>query len=258
MDTTISEDNPFGWDRYGFLFEVLRSRVQKPRHLDYGTYDGNVLRELSRAGVIATGVGVDINSEVLFSQPELPSNVELALVETMPVVTIPYPDASFDTASLLDVIEHVYDQESVLKELARTLKEGGELIVTVPKKNVFSFLDTGNVKFRFPRLHRWFYEKLYSKDEYQKRYVECRDGLFGDIEIKKMWHQHFSEVELTSMLVESGFEIKLLDGAGFFLRMLAIASFLLPRSGKMLAGLISFDTRTFKSSNLFCVATKKG
>lgn len=50
------------------------------------------------------------------------------------VTALPYPDASFDRALCLDVLEHLTyeDQPRALTELARVLKPGGVLFVSVP------------------------------------------------------------------------------------------------------------------------------
>lgn len=45
---------------------------------------------------------------------------------------IPFPDNSFDTAICFEVLEHLFDPMSAIKEAFRLLKPGGHLIVTVP------------------------------------------------------------------------------------------------------------------------------
>ena len=45
---------------------------------------------------------------------------------------IPLPDASQDVVILGEVLEHVYDPVSVLKETSRLLRPGGSLLATVP------------------------------------------------------------------------------------------------------------------------------
>jgi hypothetical protein len=64
MQTRISSENPFACDRYGFLWETLH-RSHPSRHLDYGAYDGLVLAELVCTGLVAAGVGVDVNRSVV-------------------------------------------------------------------------------------------------------------------------------------------------------------------------------------------------
>jgi ubiquinone/menaquinone biosynthesis C-methylase UbiE len=45
---------------------------------------------------------------------------------------MPWPDASFDTVFSCETIEHVPDPRAALNELARVLKPGGRLFLTVP------------------------------------------------------------------------------------------------------------------------------
>ena len=68
---------------------------------------------------------------------------------------IPFPDASFDTVILSDVLEHLPDPKLCWQEIARLLKPGGKLIMNVPfyahciHSRLFH-LQTS------PRRHLWF------------------------------------------------------------------------------------------------------
>src|SRR5262245_51971601 len=55
-------------------------------------------------------------------------------VTTGSLMALPFPDASYDRALCLDVLEHLAyeDQPRALSELARVLVPGGELLVSVP------------------------------------------------------------------------------------------------------------------------------
>jgi SAM-dependent methyltransferase len=55
-------------------------------------------------------------------------------VTTASLMALPFPDASFDRALCLDVLEHLAfeDQPRALAELYRVLVPGGELLVSVP------------------------------------------------------------------------------------------------------------------------------
>ena len=61
-------------------------------------------------------------------------NYSSARVRHGSVLDLPYPDATFDRALCLDVLEHLrYDEQPVaLAELFRVLRPGGELLVSVP------------------------------------------------------------------------------------------------------------------------------
>jgi ubiquinone/menaquinone biosynthesis C-methylase UbiE len=206
--------------------------------------------------VVAQAAGVDLNAGAIHKgRPGLPENATLYLLEEKGA--LPFPDAFFDSISILDVLEHIIDQHHILKALHRVLKPGAPLIVTVPKRNLLSFLDTGNFKFHFPRLHRLFYSLANSPEEYHKRYVACENGLFGDIEKGKGCHQHFSERELQELLEACGFKVVRFDGSGLFERFLILVESLLPRflRGPM-QKLKRLDAETFASSNLFCLAER--
>src|SRR5215203_4770416 len=88
------------------------------RVLDAGCGEGVVVDEY--AGKLAI-TGVDAN----YSSDRVTQGSLMAL---------PFPDASFDRALCLDVLEHLQyeEQPRALAELFRVLRPGGELFVSVP------------------------------------------------------------------------------------------------------------------------------
>ncbi len=48
------------------------------------------------------------------------------------VTALPFPDATFDLVCALDIIEHVDDDDSALREIARVAKPGGVLLISTP------------------------------------------------------------------------------------------------------------------------------
>jgi SAM-dependent methyltransferase len=62
------------------------------------------------------------------------ANYSSARVTHGSVTALPFPDASFDRALCLDVLEHLTfeEQPRALAELFRVLKPGGEVLVSVP------------------------------------------------------------------------------------------------------------------------------
>jgi SAM-dependent methyltransferase len=45
---------------------------------------------------------------------------------------LPFPDASFDRVIAAEILEHIDDDETAIRELARVLRPGGTMAVTVP------------------------------------------------------------------------------------------------------------------------------
>jgi len=88
------------------------------RVLDAGCGEGVLVDEYA-ARLRITGVDANYASEH---------------VTTGSLMALPFPDASFDRALCLDVLEHLAfdDQPRALAELARILAPGGELFVSVP------------------------------------------------------------------------------------------------------------------------------
>jgi ubiquinone/menaquinone biosynthesis C-methylase UbiE len=55
------------------------------------------------------------------------------------VLSIPYPDASFDTVLLISILEHLVPTElhNAFKEISRVLKSGGQVVYGVPVERPF-------------------------------------------------------------------------------------------------------------------------
>ena len=113
------------WDYYPTYLAKLRvvrgwldALPPAVRVLDAGCGEG-VLVEEYRSRLAIEGVDENYSS---------------ARVRSASILALPYPDASFDRAMCLDVLEHLTfeDQPRALGELFRILKPGGELLVSVP------------------------------------------------------------------------------------------------------------------------------
>jgi len=256
METRPSQANPFAYNRWGFAWEHIPA--SSASHLDFGCNDGTFLHSLRGKGIDRL-VGVDICRDAIERGRDRFPDLELLKIDR--ATPLPFEDASFDSVSILDVLEHVYEQRELLAELWRVLKDDGVLIVTIPGQHIFSWLDLGNIKFRFPRLHRWAYRLRHSAEEYEYRYVCNPDGLVGDVSAQKRWHEHFTRAKLEKLLAQAGFGVVVLDGAGLFSRWFAVGKLLL-RWAKPLCSLLDklqqWDAKKFRSTHLFCVARKRG
>jgi len=255
MRTVLSRDNPLGHTRAGYAWEMVPPGGEA--HLDYGCHDGVFLERLAAKGPRRL-VGVDLCREAIEAGRARRPNLELIHLDR--TSGLPFADASFGSISLLDVIEHIADQKAVLDELYRVLEPNGILIVTVPGLYCFSFMDVGNLKFRFPRLHRWAYCLRHSRAAYEARYAANADGLIGDVEAAKGWHEHFGRAQLAALLGGSGFAVVDFDGSGFLRRPIGLLALPLARFkpvNRLLESVYKLDARCFASMNLFCVARKQ-
>lgn len=119
------------------LKQVLPYLKQYPncRLLDIGCgWEAKLL--MSVESIISTGVGVD------FKAPSINTNKIQTLSLTLDK-KLPFEDQSFDFITMLAVMEHLENDEAILKECARLLKPGGGLLITVPSwyaKPILEFL----------------------------------------------------------------------------------------------------------------------
>lgn len=63
------------------------------------------------------------------------------------IQTAPFKDISFDLVTILDVLEHVDSEKKTIENIWRILRPGGVLILSVPHKGSFDFLDPDNLVF---------------------------------------------------------------------------------------------------------------
>jgi SAM-dependent methyltransferase len=99
--------------------------ARKHRILDVGCGTGTLLKYFSRYGV-AQGVDMDEDA-IAFCHMRGAHRVQK--VGPLP---LPFDDNTFDLITILDVLEHIDDDEGTLRELYRILRPGGMLMVSVP------------------------------------------------------------------------------------------------------------------------------
>jgi SAM-dependent methyltransferase len=104
---------------------LLRDRPAG-RILDVGCYDGQFAAQVLDAthGV----VGVDVSTDALQGARARGLHTVRAHLEA----GLPFTDASFATVIAAEIIEHVFDTQRVVDELARVLAPGGWLVLTTP------------------------------------------------------------------------------------------------------------------------------
>lgn len=146
----------FGIDRRWRRLAVRRITVPEGGAvLDVATGTGDVALEIARqtdSSVLITGV--DFSSEMValgqqkVAQTPFSARIDLHVA---PCEAIPFPDNSFDAATIAFGIRNVDDRLKGLTEITRTLKPGGRLVV-------LEFSNPESAAFR--ALYHWYFRRV--------------------------------------------------------------------------------------------------
>jgi ubiquinone/menaquinone biosynthesis C-methylase UbiE len=126
--------------------QSLISKYVKGKTLDIGCGTGQMFQLLESNGITDT-YGVDLSDYLAFGRPKEFKSVNLNTEK------IPYADNTFDSATSIEVIEHLENPYHYLRESARVLRPGGIFIMSTPNiPHVFNRLTffKNNQFYRFP------------------------------------------------------------------------------------------------------------
>jgi ubiquinone/menaquinone biosynthesis C-methylase UbiE len=102
---------------------------ERPVIVDLGCSTGHLLHDLNEKVRRASLVGVDaVREGLVHAHAAVPG----AALFHASVAELPFADGSVDGAVALNLLEHISDDTSVLRELARVLRPGGRAVVVVP------------------------------------------------------------------------------------------------------------------------------
>ena len=112
--------------RERLLLDLFRSGSPGPRVLDAGAGQGTMTVKLEQLGFEVTSTDV---SSAAVDRLRRNANGD---VHQASVTDLPFDDGIFDGAVLGEVLEHVEDDGGALAEIARVLRSGGVLALSVP------------------------------------------------------------------------------------------------------------------------------
>jgi SAM-dependent methyltransferase len=170
--------------RERLLLDLFLSASPGPSVLNAGAGQGSFSLRLAQLGFEVTSVD-DSPAAVDVLRGRLQGTVELADVTAMP-----FADESFDAAVLGEVLEHVPDDTGALSEVARVLRPGGVLAVSVPANPA-----------RFGPSDRWAgHLRRYSRhmlvDACERSGFRVRRCIAWGFPVSALYHRHLYERRL--------------------------------------------------------------
>jgi len=121
------------WAHKEGLCRIVLARLERAKDvLDYGCGDGWYAARFVVAGLRTCGVDKSARA-IGFASRIVPEG----RFEVADGSAIPFPDSSFDAVTCIQVFEHMTEEAiaAALREIARVLRPGGKLIVSVPSTN---------------------------------------------------------------------------------------------------------------------------
>jgi 2-polyprenyl-3-methyl-5-hydroxy-6-metoxy-1,4-benzoquinol methylase len=117
--------------REGLLLQLLLAADPEKRILNAGAGQGTLSAHLERRDFTVTSV--DNNAEVI---AYLRGRVRGEVVQA-DVRALPFDDCQFDAVVLGEVLEHVSEDAAALREVARVVRPGGVVAISVPANPLY-------------------------------------------------------------------------------------------------------------------------
>lgn len=134
MDELYTSKNPLVKFVHCQRLEAIAGAMPKKeglKVLDAGCGEGHLLEELHKRNPSNHYYGVDA-TEVAIQKARQRS--PFATCDLMDLSALTFEDNFFDVITITEVLEHIYDYQSVINELKRVLTRNGILIITFPNE----------------------------------------------------------------------------------------------------------------------------
>lgn len=118
------------YHRYFFAANLVAGK----HVLDIASGEGYGTHILAQSA--ARAAGVDISPEAVANATKNYAGENLSFLEGS-AVAIPLPDASVDVVVSFETLEHLHEQEKMLQEIRRVLRDDGLLIMSTPNRRIY-------------------------------------------------------------------------------------------------------------------------
>ncbi len=199
----------------------------RARILDAGCGSGRNMVELARHGTV-TGVELSDTSVALARARDAGEVIEGSVLD------MAFAADSFDLAVSLDVIEHLDDDLSALRELRRVIAPGGALLVTVP---AYQWLWSGHDEINHH--HRRYTRRSLQRVAEQSGWEQARTTYFNSLLLPAAIVLRVLDRVNRAKTTESSLDLWVPPGPLNWLleRPLALEAALIARGGRIPAGL---------------------
>jgi ubiquinone/menaquinone biosynthesis C-methylase UbiE len=161
-------------------YEAVLKRVRGGKVLDVGAGDGYLAGKLS--GRCDEVVALEFESSGVELARTMLAEYGNVSVQQGSSYELPFPVASFDAAVMADVIEHLEEPGRAVREIARVVKDSGQVVVTTPHWRPDRVWDERHVK-------------EYAAAELQ----ECLSEGFAAVELAFLWPRLWADVYHTAL-----------------------------------------------------------
>jgi len=118
---------------FSYKWPIIKKQIphnKKIKILDFGCGKGKMFGEILKMNPNADLVGVDVSEKAIsFIKKKFPKQKFKKIEEGS---ILPLTTNTFDFIIASDVLEHIYDTELIFSEIARILKPGGKILISVP------------------------------------------------------------------------------------------------------------------------------